>query len=256
MKMPISYAPFGSSSLAAAATHAVGFTGQNLDRVLQGYHLGNGTRVYSPCLMRFHSPDALSPFLNGGINTYAYCLNDPVNGQDPTGRAPFFNNVFKAGIQRFQQAYKRLAVPRNDGLLNNSQSRHLGEEMMFAKQSVKAATVEYRVIQSSNGLAQLESSKVHKFVFTAEHKLVAFSAPNDDIMPSHAALGEFSGLGHGTKGLGEKVISAGYIKKDGADLVYLDHYSGHFQPGFEHLYVVQEYLASLGVRSKLIRLGI
>jgi hypothetical protein len=35
--------------------------------------------------MRFNSPDSLSPFGNGGLNSYAYCAGDPTNKSDPTG---------------------------------------------------------------------------------------------------------------------------------------------------------------------------
>lgn len=48
--------------------------------------LGNGHRVYSPALMRFQSPDRLSPFGRGGVNAYAYCGGDPINRIDPSGR--------------------------------------------------------------------------------------------------------------------------------------------------------------------------
>jgi len=50
------------------------------------YLLGNGLRTYSPGLMRFLSPDSLSPFHKGGINPYAYCANDPINYTDPSGQ--------------------------------------------------------------------------------------------------------------------------------------------------------------------------
>lgn len=49
------------------------------------YLLGNGYRSYSPALMRFYSPDNVSPFQEGGLNSYCYCLGDPVNQSDPTG---------------------------------------------------------------------------------------------------------------------------------------------------------------------------
>ena len=50
--------------------------------------LGNGRRVFNPVLMRFHSPDSLSPFSRGGLNAYAYCLGNPVNLFDPSGLSP------------------------------------------------------------------------------------------------------------------------------------------------------------------------
>jgi uncharacterized protein RhaS with RHS repeats len=35
--------------------------------------------------MRFNSPDSWSPFGEGGLNAYTYCLGDPVNAIDPSG---------------------------------------------------------------------------------------------------------------------------------------------------------------------------
>ena len=66
---------------------ALGFNGEWKDELLQGYALGNGHRLYCPALMRFFSPDVLSPFGKGGGNTYSYCQGDPVNRLDPTGGA-------------------------------------------------------------------------------------------------------------------------------------------------------------------------
>lgn len=60
---------------------------------VHGYFLGNGYRVFTPSLMRFLSPDSLSPFGIGGINSYCYCMGDPVNRTDATGHAPTFMRV-------------------------------------------------------------------------------------------------------------------------------------------------------------------
>ena len=63
--------------------------------------LGNGYRAFNPVLMRFHSPDDVSPFGQGGINAYAYCTNDPINFVDPQGRwgvGAIFAAIAAAGI--------------------------------------------------------------------------------------------------------------------------------------------------------------
>ncbi|AUH51297.1 hypothetical protein CXB49_10965 [Chromobacterium sp. ATCC 53434] len=65
--------------------NVLGWNGERLDPVSGATHLGNGYRAYSPALMRFHSPDSLSPFGAGGVNPYAYCAGDPVNRADPSG---------------------------------------------------------------------------------------------------------------------------------------------------------------------------
>ncbi|MFJ7006660.1 RHS repeat-associated core domain-containing protein [Pseudomonas putida] len=63
------------------------FVGQLLDQASSSYLLGAGRRIYSPALMRFYSADPLSPFDRGGFNSYVYCLGDPVNRIDPTGKS-------------------------------------------------------------------------------------------------------------------------------------------------------------------------
>lgn len=69
----------------AGARARLGYNGQLHEPRSCWQILGNGYRVYNPVLRRFHSPDSLSPFGEGGINAYAYCGGDPVNNVDPTG---------------------------------------------------------------------------------------------------------------------------------------------------------------------------
>ncbi|MBI6895190.1 RHS repeat-associated core domain-containing protein [Pseudomonas putida] len=80
------YLPYGHKP-GLIAKPSIGFTGQLCEPAVDWYLLGNGHRAYNSMLMRFHSPDRLSPFGRGGINTYAYCQGDPVNFIDPMGRA-------------------------------------------------------------------------------------------------------------------------------------------------------------------------
>uniref|UniRef100_UPI00214AE743 RHS repeat-associated core domain-containing protein n=1 Tax=Pseudomonas sp. UMAB-08 TaxID=1365375 RepID=UPI00214AE743 len=67
--------------------------GEPPDPVTGHYLLGNGYRAFNPALMRFNSPDSVSPFGEGGLNGYAYCGGDPVNRADPTGH--FASRLFK-----------------------------------------------------------------------------------------------------------------------------------------------------------------
>ncbi|MEW9682060.1 RHS repeat-associated core domain-containing protein [Pseudomonas sp. TE50-2] len=83
------YTPYGA--LPSAAGPRLAYVGQLREALMGLYHLGNGYRSYDPCLMRFLSPDALSPFAKGGINAYAYCAGDPINYQDRSGRAKLPN---------------------------------------------------------------------------------------------------------------------------------------------------------------------
>ncbi|ATP45209.1 hypothetical protein CR511_14585 [Pseudomonas putida] len=85
--LTVSYTPFGYSSPTNPVCSLLGFDGKF--RQLSGFYLlGNGYRSYGPLLMRFCSPDNLSPFGGGGINAYSYCFNDPVNYSDSSGHMP------------------------------------------------------------------------------------------------------------------------------------------------------------------------
>lgn len=88
------YTPYGFSLKRPAS---LGFNAQLWDFRSDSYLLGNGYRAYKPGLMRFISPDTLSPFGKGGTNAYAYCANDPVNYLDPSGHV----------VQRIRQELRR-----------------------------------------------------------------------------------------------------------------------------------------------------
>jgi RHS repeat-associated protein len=85
---PIVYTAYGHRSGENRLLSLLGFNGERPDPLTGHYHLGNGYRQFNPVLMRFNSPDNLSPFEKGGLNPYAYCVGDPVNRSDPTGHFP------------------------------------------------------------------------------------------------------------------------------------------------------------------------
>nr|WP_180206150.1 RHS repeat-associated core domain-containing protein [Pseudomonas sp. SbOxS1]NYU06366.1 RHS repeat-associated core domain-containing protein [Pseudomonas sp. SbOxS1] len=81
----IAYAPYGHQSVESGLSSLLGFNGERRDPVTGHYLLGNGYRAFNPVIMRFNSPDSLSPFGKGGLNAYAYCAADPINRYDPSG---------------------------------------------------------------------------------------------------------------------------------------------------------------------------
>ncbi|WP_421570578.1 RHS repeat-associated core domain-containing protein [Stenotrophomonas sp. PD6] len=97
-------APAGSSHDSAPSRWQspgrLGYNGQLHEPAGWWQILGNGYRVYNPALMRFHSPDSLSPFDKGGINAYAYCTCDPINRMDPNGHWSF--HAFAANLLQFK----------------------------------------------------------------------------------------------------------------------------------------------------------
>lgn len=90
-----SYTPYGHHPPGKGLPSLLGFNGERPEPVTGHYLLGNGYRAFNPFLMRFNSPDSWSPFGEGGLNAYVYCVGDPVNKKDSTGHFPV-SNIAKA----------------------------------------------------------------------------------------------------------------------------------------------------------------
>lgn len=88
------YSPYGHHHAENNPSSQLGFNGERMDPTTGHYLLGNGYRAFNPVLMRFNSSDSMSPFGKGGINSYAYCLNNPMNLRDDNGHFPNFM-IFK-----------------------------------------------------------------------------------------------------------------------------------------------------------------
>jgi RHS repeat-associated protein len=99
--------------------------------------LGNGNRAYNPLLMRFHSPDNLSPIEEGGLNAYAYCEGDPVNQMDPSGHTPW-----GAVIRIFRNVKTVAKKPGLPGLLSSG-----GDNARLSKLTSKD---EFRLLDLEN----------------------------------------------------------------------------------------------------------
>ncbi|MCC9006134.1 RHS repeat-associated core domain-containing protein [Pseudomonas putida] len=96
-----SYTPYGRASNLPSQSSALGFNGERYDTLTESYLLGLGYRTYNPRLMRFLSPDNVSPFGAGGVNSYAYVGNEPINNTDPTGHLAIFGIRLTRKIKLF-----------------------------------------------------------------------------------------------------------------------------------------------------------
>jgi RHS repeat-associated protein len=103
---PLAYTPYGHRPAENGLLSLLGFNGERADPVTGHYLLGNGYRAFNPVLMRFNSPDSLSPFGDGGLNAYAYCVGDPVNRLDPMGHVSWLGVMIKHFPTAVNQARK------------------------------------------------------------------------------------------------------------------------------------------------------
>lgn len=118
----LGYAAYGYQPAQSGLDSVLGFTGERRDPVTGHYLLGNGYRAFNPVLMRFNSPDSLSPFGEGGLNAYAYCQGDPVNYQDPTGHVKF-NLVTNRALNRLRDSVIKRAPARTESMGNFAKAR-------------------------------------------------------------------------------------------------------------------------------------
>jgi RHS repeat-associated protein len=109
---PFAYTAYGHRPRENGLLSLLGFNGERPDAGTGHYLLGNGYRAFNPVLMRFNSPDSLSPFGKGGLNPYAYCLGDPVNYEDLTGHIPL-RGLFRSLRQLFTTTRKIQSSTKN-----------------------------------------------------------------------------------------------------------------------------------------------
>ncbi|MFD3206362.1 RHS repeat-associated core domain-containing protein [Pseudomonas sp. LS_2] len=114
--VPIAYTVYGYSAQISNLSSPIALNGELYNALTQNYWLGNGRRMFSPSLMRFCSTDTLSPFGVGGVNSYAYSSNDPVNFHDPSGnfRIPIWAKELASAkpFQSLKSIYSRPARPK------------------------------------------------------------------------------------------------------------------------------------------------
>jgi len=133
---PIAYSPYGHRPAESGLTSLLGFNGERPDPVTGHYLLGNGYRAFNPVLMRFNSPDSLSPFGKGGLNSYAYCKGDPANLTDPSGHAFEF---MKHPVQSFMKYMNKAKLNKE---IDNVVSKMITERTQLSQLIPKETTNE------------------------------------------------------------------------------------------------------------------
>lgn len=121
------YTAYGYSKRPSKST-LLGFNGERLAVELTSYLLGNGYRAFSPALMRFLSADSFSPFGEGGVNSYAFCSNDPVNRQDPSGHGFERNALSRRPVRIKPVSVKKVQQLTTDQLVERYNT--LGSQMV------------------------------------------------------------------------------------------------------------------------------
>lgn len=164
--LPSAYTVYGFTG---ADKSRIGFNGEYRDTVSGFYPLGNGHRAFSPVLMRFLSPDDYSPFLEGGLNAYAYCLGDPVNLIDPKGSNGFFKGVAKT--------LKNILIPGDVPIEQFSPTRQRLHEQVDTSSQWGQATVVINKALGSNGDTSIPDWKAESYIQRSQDASASLS-PN------------------------------------------------------------------------------
>lgn len=255
----LTYVPYGTRTPHKTPLHLPGFNGERLDPVTGHYLLGNGYRAYNPVLMRFNSPDSLSPFGEGGLNAYAAFRGTPINSIDPDGHAPFpvsmtllrATSQFKRGLRTMKRARQAVlmdsARPPAKRLINAQPDDYLRFISDFKPQR-HLDRLDMTLVTHKYDLEKLTGPD-YKFIFTDQHELI-IGNHNNTYFP-HPVLTYLSSRD-------SRVISAGHLaSRDGKIIVstYTGHYFNSAQ-GVDTSAPVLNHIEKLGAEARLIRQGV
>jgi len=239
------YSPYGHCSSGGSLLNSLGFNGERPDSITGHFLLGNGYRAFNPVLMRFNSPDNLSPFGKGGLNAYSYCAGDPVNRYDPSGHSILLMLEYLASRKNKPQLFH---IVYDKKFVKQLHQEYLATRHLEPEPSI-------RIINTHKDLKYLNPGEHGKFIFTEDKKFIVGKQFSDNYLkrrgidyveaPHHGSL---------TENLkSTKVLSAGYLDRKVDGSWEVTNLSGHYKPTFESLDFVEEHMKSIGV-SENIRL--
>lgn len=235
--------PFGKVPVLLA------FNGECAESQTGNYLLGNGNRTYNPVLMRFHSTDPYSPFEHGGLNTYAYCLGDPINNFDPTGNWPWSRNSSSRSasfgdhsilMNQVEAQFSREKKWRDDALRGHASGESYGRSLTWEKAEIKR-------VEGKEDLVKTAPTKSSSWVLTRDGSFVVGTFAVNGPKLSHAAIADYAGT---TLLVSPEVIAAGELKVIGKKEIFFDDRSGHYLPHPGTRSLVREYLNDIGIAAK------
>jgi hypothetical protein len=102
----------------------------------------------------FFSPDNFSPFAKGGLNSYVYCTNDPVNNRDPSGHYAL-TSLSDDAIYNFFNGRLRKALAADRKITTEILARNLHSEQILVDRLNKVANSEYLLRHRRNDNTKL-----------------------------------------------------------------------------------------------------
>jgi RHS repeat-associated protein len=166
------YDPFGQTVNRLPAN--AGFNGTYQESFTAHYMLGNGYRAYSSILRRFLSPDSISPFGKGGLNTYAYCKGDPVNAQDSTGHTPappVLPAIAKAQLKVQKSIFKNAPFFE---MFSSDLELRLGQLKAYGDQSSEA--IGKALFEGGEKVVRIDTRNIKYYASKLDHSALDISA--------------------------------------------------------------------------------
>ncbi|WP_405124474.1 RHS repeat-associated core domain-containing protein [Pseudomonas alloputida] len=174
------YTPFGYNDKLPSGSTAMGFNGEFILENMHLYLLGQGHRGFSTEMRRFIGPDnAESPFARGGVNAFAYCVNDPVNRKDETGMWGIFKprTWFRSNQAKMDQRLASIKIinksmqEQTDKLNALVKKREHGGKTVAPRIEATRKTLQKtldRGLRKARGINKYVESKDHAYIFS-EH---------------------------------------------------------------------------------------
>ncbi|MCI3947825.1 RHS repeat-associated core domain-containing protein [Pseudomonas syringae] len=195
---PMAYSVYGHHPAESGLTSLLGFNGERCDPATGHYLLGNGYRAYNPVLMRFNSPDNLSPFDEGGLNAYGYVGGDPVGFVDPSGHIPIRRrlkiNFGRRAVDSVSGKFERVVTPStsNVGRSSSPNAGFYGSSALAAlpgeESPILRSLLEKREGATSSTIGSSASQSAVGMPVVASSSTAVITAPVNSMVSSASSL--------------------------------------------------------------------